>query len=110
MGERRGPMQHARALEQRVHEVINSVDPMGLLQGGAPEDEYAPEVRHVVGGLIRIGPNESELIPMIKAVFDKWFGFGSVPERLCVEIARGICAKWAEAVPTEHDSGDAGHG
>lgn len=40
-------------LHEKVQNVINDLDPMGLISGGAPGDEYNSEINQVMGLLHR---------------------------------------------------------
>ncbi|ATW24576.1 hypothetical protein [Candidatus Formimonas warabiya] len=57
----------------RIREAVNSVDPIGLINGGAPVDEYDPEVRDILI-VIPNAKTQQELAEMIYKVFVKWFG------------------------------------
>ena len=39
-----------QALVAAVERAINDADPIGLLRGGAPADEYGPEIGTIVPG------------------------------------------------------------
>ena len=59
-----------RALRDRVRAVVNATDPEGLLQMGAPDDEYDPQVDVLVSRLAR-GPLEP---PDVLQVWATGFG------------------------------------
>lgn len=54
-----------------VREVINRIDPIGLIEMGAPEDEYDPEAADLVCLVMRSDAfGEAE----VDAVWSRWFG------------------------------------
>lgn len=54
-----------------VREVINRIDPIGLIEMGAPEDEYDPEAADLVRLVMRSDAfGEAE----VDAVWRRWFG------------------------------------
>ena len=56
-----------------VSEIVNSHDPVGLIAGGAPLNEYHDSVNHIVE-LLRDSTNEGVLKSNIQAVFEEKFG------------------------------------
>lgn len=58
--------------EDVVREILLDWDPEGLLEMGAPEDEYDPEVERVVKHLSEIETPE-EMIDLLRAVFSHMF-------------------------------------
>lgn len=71
-----------------VREVINRHDPEGLIEIGAPEDEYDPEVADLVRLVLGAnGPNDEAVL----AVWEKWFsGLPSMPPERAASIAREL--------------------
>ena len=68
-----------------VRTVVNREDPVGLLDAGAPQDEYDPEV----GDLIQL--HEAVTAEQVSAVFLRWFGgSGAMPSEMAARIADGI--------------------
>lgn len=59
-------------------------DPAGLLAGGAPEDEYEPEVDDLCA-LVGMG-REAVTAEAVAGVFDRWFGPGVVPPEKAAEV------------------------
>ena len=55
-----------------IKRAIDQTDPIRLLEIGAPEDEYEPEIREIVS---RVGRCKSlgEIQTLIHEVFVKWF-------------------------------------
>ncbi|WP_341279092.1 hypothetical protein [Paenibacillus sp. FSL H8-0537] len=49
--------------------VINNWDPVGLLEGGAPEDEYSIEIRKIVAQC-SLCKSETDLAKLIYTVFN----------------------------------------
>src|SRR4051794_32158898 len=75
-----------------VRQVVNRIDPMGLIENGAPEDEYDAEVSDLVRLVMRPDTFGSE---DVGAIWRRWFGdsFGSVDsagslEQLTAELHR----------------------
>lgn len=56
---------------QEVKRVLDERDPIGLLAGGAPADEYDPEVADLVRLVLRPQP---PLPAEVDAVWQRWFG------------------------------------
>jgi hypothetical protein len=54
-----------------TREVVNKSDPVGLIESGAPEDEYDPEVGDLVRMVLRDDPIEEAAVD---DVWIKWFG------------------------------------
>ncbi|MFB7142858.1 DUF1871 family protein [Gottfriedia sp. NPDC056225] len=67
---------------------IDKWDSLGLLAGGAPEDEYDPEIKDIVKEINSVN-NNNELILLIKNVFEKWFGMEFSYEE-CFTVAKSI--------------------
>jgi hypothetical protein len=77
-----------------VRTVVNREDPVGLLDAGAPEDEYDPEV----GDLIK--PRDAVTAEQVSTVFLRWFGeSGAMPSGMAARIADGINQARAQHVP-----------
>lgn len=55
-----------------VRDVVNDLDPVGLLLGGAPLDEYEVEISDIAGRISRVefDGNYSECV---REVFHYWF-------------------------------------
>lgn len=56
-----------------VDRAINEADPIGLLEIGAPADEYAPEVGTIVPRLASVERPE-DVAPLLHEEFIRWFG------------------------------------
>jgi hypothetical protein len=54
-----------------IRALVNAADPIGLIQGGAPEDEYDPEVNDLVRLVLRADAFDEE---DVDAVWTRWFG------------------------------------
>jgi hypothetical protein len=77
--------------------VVNREDPLGLLDGGAPEDEYDSEVRDLVKSPSALTAGQ------VSGVFLHWFGeSGAMPPEMAARIADGI--NQARAVPRQDDA------
>lgn len=59
------------ALHIAVRAIINKRDPEGLLEIGAPEDEYDSEVADLVTLVKGSAPITADAVA---AIFDRWFG------------------------------------
>jgi hypothetical protein len=73
---------------KEVEEVINQVDPMGLLGKRAPKDEYKTEIDDLLKrrniGYSRLGWEE------IRVVFEYWFYPGCISVPVAQEIERRL--------------------
>ena len=71
-----------------VRAVVNEQDPIGLLELGAPEDEYDPEVGDLAE--LAVPMNSQDVID----VFLRWFGSGTgrIEPGVAERIATGINA------------------
>jgi hypothetical protein len=68
-----------------VRAVVNREDPVGLLQLGAPEDEYDPEVADLIKW------QKALTAEQVSVVFLRWFGRpGAMPSDMAARIADGI--------------------
>ncbi len=57
----------------QLTQIVNKHDPIHLIQMGAPDDEYQPEIGEIFVALQNKQMEENELAEKIKAVFVKWF-------------------------------------
>jgi hypothetical protein len=74
--------------------VVNREDPVGLLDMGAPEDEYEPEVRDLIKW------RKTVTAEQVSAVFLRWFGVsGAMSADMAARIADGINEARAEHMP-----------
>lgn len=78
-----------------VKSIIDEWDPIGLLNLGCPEDEYAPEIRDIVALLPQV-KSADELALRIRQVFIEWFA-----EFLSIEKCHPIALKIWEATKKE---------
>lgn len=58
---------------KNVQEIIINNDPVGLVDGGAPDDEYDTEIGKIVI-LLRSETNKKLLSEKVRAVFKETFG------------------------------------
>lgn len=56
-----------------VERAINDADPVGLLETGAPEDEYSPETETIVRRVVKAERIE-DVTEVVHAEFVRWFG------------------------------------
>lgn len=52
---------------------MNEADPVGLLEGGAPADEYSPEIGAIVPRVAKAQSAE-EVTTVLHEEFVRWFG------------------------------------
>lgn len=71
-----------------IKSIIDKHDPMGLLSGGAPDDEYQPEINRLAQ-LVRADMTQNELSTVI---YDLFLDMFSEP------IDRGLCDKMAQEI------------
>lgn len=62
-----------QALVAAVERAINETDPMGLLEGGAPADEYSPEIGTIVPRIVN-AQSVDEVTTILHEEFLRWFG------------------------------------
>lgn len=63
---------------EHVRRVVNTADPEGLLELGAPADEYAPEVEDDLTRLVQHGDVTTD---SVLEIWERWFGPGSALQR-----------------------------
>jgi hypothetical protein len=56
-----------------VERAINDADPIGLLEGGAPADEYSPEIGTIVPRVAN-AQSVDEITAVLHEEFVRWFG------------------------------------
>jgi len=61
------------ALREAVSEALRNSDPIGLIQGGAPLDEYEPEVGTILPRL-RTATSSGDVRTILYVEFVNWFG------------------------------------
>jgi hypothetical protein len=54
-----------------TRDVVNKHDPIGLIEGGAPTDEYEPEVNDLVRMVLGVDPIDDAAVD---EVWVRWFG------------------------------------
>ena len=62
-----------QALVAAVERAIDDADPIGLLEGGAPADEYGPEIGTIVPRVMNAQSVE-EVTTVLHEEFLRWFG------------------------------------
>ena len=73
-----------RALVAAVERAINEADPIGLLEGGAPADEYSSEAGTIVPRVVN-AQNVDEITAVVHEEFLRWFGDDSAGPRQAYE-------------------------
>ena len=68
-------MKKIKLIIENVRDIINESDPIGLVDGGAPDDEYASEIMSVVSMLQHKNKKEEIRDGIIK-IFNDSFGSG----------------------------------
>jgi hypothetical protein len=77
-----------------VRTVVNREDPVGLMNLGAPEDEYDPEVADLIKW------RKAVTAEQVSAVFLRWFGGSSpMPSDMAARVADGINQARARHLP-----------
>lgn len=86
--EDRGNMFETRVDYEKIKEIINKIDPMGLLKMGAPPDEYEIEIRDIS---LRINTLNHKMTPEeVKVIFEYHFYPSCVDKRTCLTISKEI--------------------
>jgi hypothetical protein len=79
-----------QAVVAAVEHAINEADPIGLLEGGAPADEYSPEIGTIVPRLLN-AQSVDEVTAVLHEEFLRWFGDDTAGPRQAYEaLARQI--------------------
>ncbi|HBL39325.1 TPA: hypothetical protein DDZ10_01495 [Candidatus Uhrbacteria bacterium] len=68
------------------HEIVRH-DPVGLIDGGAPEDEYDTEIGKLISHLLKTEKSEQKYYEVIHDVFSE---LGEVKEDICRVLAKNI--------------------
>ena len=74
-----------------VERAINEADPIGLLAGGAPSDEYAPEIGTIVP-LLANANRPDDVTGVLHGEFLRWFGEGTAGPRQAYDVP--ACQIW----------------
>lgn len=69
-----------------VERAINEADPIGLVAGGAPSDEYAPEIGTIIP-LLANAHRPDDVTGVLHGEFVRWFGEGTAGPRQAYEAA-----------------------
>ena len=69
-----------------VERAINEADPIGLLAGGAPSDEYAPEIGTIIP-LLANAHRPDDVTGVLHGEFLRWFGEGTAAPRQAYDSA-----------------------
>ena len=72
------------SLVAAVERAINESDPIGLLEGGAPSDEYGPEIRTILPRIVN-GQGLDDVTGVLHEEFLRWFGDGTAGSRQAYE-------------------------
>lgn len=68
-----------------VERAINEADPIGLLAGGAPSNEYAPEIGTMIP-LLANAHRPDDVTGVLHGEFLRWFGEGTAGPRQAYEV------------------------
>ena len=99
---------HTALLVVAVERAMNEADPIGLLEGGAPAEEYGPEIGTIVPRIARL-ERPDDVATVLHEEFVRWFGEGTAGPRESVQSpARQIWA--ALLVPEERLKRSCGSG
>ena len=77
-----------QSLVAGVERPINQADPIGLLKGGAPADEYGPEIGTIVPRVVNAQSIE-EVTTVLHEEFVRWFGKDTAGPRHPYEAPAG---------------------
>ena len=75
-----------RSLVAAVERAINDADPIGLLEGGAPADEYSSEIGTIVPRVVN-AQSTDEITSVLHEEFVRWFGKETAGPRRAYEAA-----------------------
>jgi hypothetical protein len=78
-----------------VRKVIGAWDPYALLEGGAPDDEFAPEIDEIVRQLPKI-KSEDEAIQAISMVMSSAFEKEKFTPEKCTAVGKELFARCKE--------------
>jgi len=67
-------------LAAAVERAVTVADPIGLLAGGAPSDEYAPEIGTIIP-LLANAHRPDDVTGLLHGEFLRWFGEGTAGPR-----------------------------
>lgn len=73
-----------KSLVAAVARAIDDADPIGLLEGGAPADEYGPEIGTIVPRVVNAQSVE-EVTTVLHEEFVRWFGNDTAGPRQAYE-------------------------
>jgi len=77
-----------QAVVAAVEHAISEADPVGLLEGGAPADEYSPEIGTIVSRVVNAQSVE-EVTTVLHEEFLRWFGDDIAGTRHAYEAPAG---------------------
>jgi hypothetical protein len=77
-----------QSLVVAVERAINDTDPIGLLEGGAPADEYGPEIGTIVPRVVN-AQSIQEVTTVLHEEFARWFGDNTAGPRHVYEAPAG---------------------
>lgn len=77
-----------QSLVAAVARAIDDADPIGLLEGGAPADEYGPEIGTIVPKVVNAQSVE-EITTVLHEEFLRWFGDDIAGTRHAYEAPAG---------------------
>ncbi len=73
-----------QSLVAAVARAIDDADPIGLLEGGAPADEYSPEIGTIVPRVVN-AQNAADVAAILHEEFQRWFGDDTAGPRQAYE-------------------------
>jgi hypothetical protein len=74
-----------QSLVAAIEHAINEADPIGLLKGGAPADEYGPEIGTIVPRMVN-AQSADEITTVLHEEFSRWFGDDTAGPRQAYEV------------------------
>ena len=78
-------------------QIVNKYDLLGFIEGGAPDDEYQPEIADIFVALRKKSMDETELVEKMKEIFTRWFNAStanSISAEVYKNLAHEILTEW----------------
>lgn len=82
-------MQVYKIIFEEVQKIINDYDPMGLVSGGAPDDEYHTEIGKIVA-LLRTEVEANSLAKKVENLFNESFDEISADKNLYLIMSQKL--------------------
>jgi len=92
-----------QGLVTAIERAMNEADPLGLLEGGAPSDEYAPEIGTILPRLVN-AQQPDDVTSVLHEEFVRWFGESTAGPRDAYKALAGRI--WAALMQYRQSSDD----